>query len=123
MIAILCNINLLSPERGLRNGPLKVRTAGGQTRDIPGSNAIRLRVMCSLTPAGRQCLAYENRRVLSHDEICVRGIQVTGQEPNYAKGNVLVALRWDDIDLTTGRLHVWTNRVATRTYCSPINGQ
>src|SRR5947209_2498848 len=30
---------------------------GGQTRGIPGSDAIHLRVMCSSTPAGRQCLA------------------------------------------------------------------
>ena len=29
----------------------------GQTRDIPGSDAILLRVMWSSTPAGRQCLA------------------------------------------------------------------
>src|ERR1700731_254189 len=29
----------------------------GQTWDIPGSDAILLRVMCSWTPAGRQCLA------------------------------------------------------------------
>ena len=29
----------------------------GQTRDIPGSDAIRLRVMWPSTPAGRQCLA------------------------------------------------------------------
>src|SRR5215467_8895175 len=32
-------------------------TACGQTQDIPGSNAIRLRVMWPSTPAGRQCLA------------------------------------------------------------------
>jgi hypothetical protein len=29
----------------------------GQTRDLPGSDAILLRVMWSLTPTGRQCLA------------------------------------------------------------------
>jgi hypothetical protein len=29
----------------------------GQTRDLPGSDAIHLRVMCSSAPAGRQCLA------------------------------------------------------------------
>jgi len=31
--------------------------ACGQTRDIPGSDAIHLRVMWPSTPAGRQCLA------------------------------------------------------------------
>src|SRR5215471_7511762 len=30
---------------------------GGQPRDIPGSDAILLRVMWPLTPAGQQCLA------------------------------------------------------------------
>src|SRR6516162_2249730 len=30
---------------------------GGQTRDLPASDAIHLRVMCSLTPAERQHLA------------------------------------------------------------------
>src|SRR6266511_4229531 len=32
-------------------------TPDGQTRDIPGSDAILLRVMWPSTPAGRQCLA------------------------------------------------------------------
>ena len=31
--------------------------AGGQTRDLPASDAILLRVMWPSTPAGRQCLA------------------------------------------------------------------
>ena len=31
--------------------------AGGQTRDLPASDAIHLRVMWPSTPAGRQCLA------------------------------------------------------------------
>jgi hypothetical protein len=39
-----------------RCGPGR-HTACGQTQDIPGSNAIRLRVMWPSTPAGRQCLA------------------------------------------------------------------
>ena len=33
------------------------RDIGGQTRDIPGSGAILVRVMWPSTPAGRQCLA------------------------------------------------------------------
>jgi hypothetical protein len=33
------------------------RPAGGRIRDIPGSDAIYLRVMLPSTPAGRQCLA------------------------------------------------------------------
>jgi len=31
--------------------------ACGQTRELPGSNAILVRVMWPSTPAGRQCLA------------------------------------------------------------------
>jgi hypothetical protein len=38
----------------------------GQTRDIPSSDTLLLRVMCSSTPAGRQCLAYR------HCSYCVR---------------------------------------------------
>src|SRR6202521_4305996 len=49
----------------IRLPPFPMRTAvreselstDGQTWDIPGSDAILLRVMCSWTPAGRQCLA------------------------------------------------------------------
>ena len=33
------------------------RIAAGQTRDLPASGAFLLRVTCSSTPAGRQCLA------------------------------------------------------------------
>jgi len=36
---------------------MTIHTAGGRTRDIPGSDAIYLRVMWPSTPAGRQCLA------------------------------------------------------------------
>jgi len=39
-----------------RCGPDR-HSACGQTRDLPGSNAILLRVMWPSTPAGRQCLA------------------------------------------------------------------
>jgi len=39
-----------------RCGPGR-HTASGQTRDIPASDAILLRVMWPSTPAGRQCLA------------------------------------------------------------------
>ena len=48
--------------------PYSVRpnTDGDQARDIPGSNAILLRVMWPSTPAGRQCLAYR------HCTCCVR---------------------------------------------------
>ena len=35
----------------------RLRDTDGQSRDIPASDAILLRVMCSWTPAGRQCLA------------------------------------------------------------------
>jgi hypothetical protein len=37
--------------------PSTNRHDGGQPRDIPGSDAILLRVMWPLTPAGQQCLA------------------------------------------------------------------
>src|SRR6516162_11923580 len=39
-----------------RHGP-PVSSAGGQTWDLPASDAIRLHVMWPLTPAGRQHLA------------------------------------------------------------------
>ena len=39
-----------------RCGP-PASTAVGQTRDIPSSDTILRHVMCSSTPAGRQCLA------------------------------------------------------------------
>ena len=40
-----------------RCGPSLSLDTDGQSRDIPASDAILLRVMCSWTPAGRQCLA------------------------------------------------------------------
>ena len=40
-----------------RCGPSLARDTDGQSRDIPASDAILLRVMWPLTPAGRQCLA------------------------------------------------------------------
>jgi hypothetical protein len=40
-----------------RCGPSLSLNADGQSRDIPASDAILLRVMWPLTPAGRQCLA------------------------------------------------------------------
>src|SRR2546423_13134737 len=52
---------LMSVHHRLRLLTFPMRTAdanlGGKTRGIPGSDAIHLRVMCSSTPAGRQCLA------------------------------------------------------------------
>jgi hypothetical protein len=51
----------MSVHHRLRLLTFPMRTAdasnGGQTRGIPGSDAIHLRVMCSSTPAGRQYLA------------------------------------------------------------------
>jgi hypothetical protein len=40
-----------------RCGPSLSLDADGQSRDIPASDAILLRVMWPSTPAGRQCLA------------------------------------------------------------------
>ena len=40
-----------------RCGPSRSRNSDGQTRDLPGSDAIPLHVMWPLTPAGRQHLA------------------------------------------------------------------
>jgi hypothetical protein len=40
-----------------RCGPSLSLDTDGQSRDIPASDAILSRVMCSWTPAGRQCLA------------------------------------------------------------------
>jgi len=40
-----------------RCGPSLALDADGQSRDIPASDAILLRVMWPSTPAGRQCLA------------------------------------------------------------------
>jgi CheY-like chemotaxis protein len=52
---------LVSMHHRLRLLAFPMRTADanndGQTRDLPGSNAIHLRVMCSSTPTGRRCLA------------------------------------------------------------------
>jgi hypothetical protein len=44
-------------DRTLQSRKSLRRMACGQTRGIPGSDAIRLRVMWPSTPAGRQCLA------------------------------------------------------------------
>src|ERR1700720_1506451 len=50
-----CIIGYGSPPS--RCGPSLSLDTDGQSRDIPASDAILLRVMCSWTPAGRQCLA------------------------------------------------------------------
>jgi hypothetical protein len=61
IVSAIASIGAASAPPPSRCGPSLSRDTDGQTRDLPGSDAIPLHVMWPLTPAGRQHLAWRCR--------------------------------------------------------------